>query len=75
MGNNAPELARMLKKGTDVDDVKHLADSLDVLAKALDAQGQFSPFARIHALKFYDLQAPRLPVPCGTRPCRSVHTQ
>lgn len=55
MGNNAPELACMLKKGTDVDDIKHLADSLDVLAKALDAQGAFSPFVRIHALKFYDL--------------------
>jgi len=55
MGNNAPELARMLKKGADVDDIKHLADSLDVLAKALDAQGEFSPFVRIHALKFYDL--------------------
>ncbi|ARO53357.1 hypothetical protein B2G69_03750 [Methylorubrum zatmanii] len=55
MGNNAPELARMLKDGADVDDVKHLADSLDVLAKARDAKGQMSPFARIHALKFYDL--------------------
>lgn len=55
MGNNAPELARMTKEGTDVDDIKHLADSLDVLAKAGDAMGQPSPFARIHALKFYDL--------------------
>ncbi|WP_210345513.1 SEC-C metal-binding domain-containing protein [Bradyrhizobium sp. CCBAU 53421] len=27
----------------------------DVLAKALDAQNQFSPLARVHALKFYDL--------------------
>lgn len=55
IGNNAPDLSKMLKKGTDVDDVKHLADALDVLAKARDAQGQPSPFARIHALKFYDL--------------------
>jgi hypothetical protein len=55
MGNNAPDLARMLKEGADVDDIKHLADALDVLAKACDAQGQPSPFARIHALKFYDL--------------------
>lgn len=55
MGNNAPDLARMLKPGTDVDDIKHLADSLDVLAKAGDALGQLTPFARIHALKFYDL--------------------
>jgi hypothetical protein len=55
IGNNAPDLARMLGKGADVDDIKHLADALDVLAKARDAQGQPSPFARIHALKFYDL--------------------
>lgn len=55
IGNNAPELSRMMKKGTDVDDIKHLADALDVLAKARDAQRQPSPFARIHALKFYDL--------------------
>ena len=55
IGNNAPEVARMLKKGVDLDDVKHLADALEVLAKAHDAQGQPTPFARIHALKFYDL--------------------
>jgi hypothetical protein len=55
IGKNAPDLARMLKKGADVDDVKHLADALDVFAKTSDAQGQPSPFARIHALKFYDL--------------------
>ncbi|MER8954373.1 SEC-C metal-binding domain-containing protein [Mesorhizobium sp. M0833] len=55
IGNNAPDLAKMLKKGADIDDIKHLADSLDVLAKATDAQGKPLPFARIHALKFYDL--------------------
>ncbi|WP_120632628.1 hypothetical protein [Ruegeria sp. EL01] len=55
MGNDASDLVRMLKEGTDVDDIKHLADSLDVLAKAGDILGQSSPFTRIHALKFYDL--------------------
>ena len=55
MGSNAPELAPLLKDGWEVDDVKHLADSLDVYAKALDAQGKISPFVRLHALKFYDL--------------------
>ena len=56
MGRNAPDLRRLLKQEMlPIDDIKHLADSLDVLAKALDAEGQFSPFARIHALKFYDL--------------------
>lgn len=54
-GNNAPDLARMMKKKADIDDIKHLADALDVLAKAQDALGDPSPFARIHALKFYDL--------------------
>lgn len=55
MGRNAPDLLPLLRKGTEVDDVKHLADALDVLAKALDAQDQFSPICRVHALKFYDL--------------------
>ncbi|MDX8535299.1 SEC-C metal-binding domain-containing protein [Mesorhizobium sp. VK25A] len=55
MGNNAPDLAKMMKKGADVDDIKHLADSLDVFAKARDAQGKPTPLARVHALKFYDL--------------------
>ncbi|ESW67346.1 SEC-C domain-containing protein [Mesorhizobium sp. LSJC280B00] len=55
MGKNAPELAPLLKDGWEVDDVKHLADSLDVYAKALDAQGKISPFVRLHALKFYNL--------------------
>lgn len=55
IGNNAPDLARIMKKGWDVDDVKHLADALDVFAKASDARGQPSAFARIHALKFYDV--------------------
>ncbi|WP_181763115.1 SEC-C domain-containing protein [Mesorhizobium sp. B2-4-13] len=55
MGNNASQLAKMLKPGADLDDVKHLADALDVLAKAMDAQGSFAPLARVHALKFYDL--------------------
>lgn len=55
MGNNAPDLAKMMKKGVDVDDIKHLADSLDVFAKATDAQGKPAPLARVHALKFYDL--------------------
>lgn len=55
MGNNAPELARMIREETDIDDIKHLADALDVLAKSGDAMGKPAPFARIHALKFYDL--------------------
>ncbi len=53
---NAPDLRPMLKPGPDQQDhAKHLADTLDALAKAMDGLGQISPFARIHALKFYDL--------------------
>lgn len=55
MGNNSPQLAKMVKRGTDVEDIKHLADSLDALAKAHDVAGSVAPFARIHALKFYEL--------------------
>jgi len=55
MGKNAPDLAKMVKAGVDFEDIKHLADSLDALAKAHDAAGSVAPFARIHALKFYDL--------------------
>jgi hypothetical protein len=60
MGRNAPELRPLLRRSpTQLDDLKHLADALDVYAKALDTEDQFSPFVRIHALKFYDLaQAP-----------------
>ena len=55
MGNNASDLEQMLEDGTDVDDIKHLGDSLDVLAKAGDILGRASPIVRIHALKFYEL--------------------
>lgn len=55
MGKNSPQLAKMVKQGADVEDIKHLADSLDALAKAHDVAGSLAPFARIHALKFYEL--------------------
>ena len=56
MGKNADKLRPLLKQTPDLtDDLKHLADALDLLAKAMTAQGKTSPFARVHALKFYDL--------------------
>lgn len=56
IGRNAPELRPLLKQSPDLtDNLKHLADTLDLYAKAMTAQGKVSPFARIHALKFYDL--------------------
>jgi AAA domain len=36
-------------------DLKHLADSLDVVARATNAQGRDSGLARVHAAKFYGL--------------------
>lgn len=51
---NLPELASkigdLVQKG---DDLKRLADCLDLQAKALLASGQESRFCRIHAHKFY----------------------
>ena len=60
MGRNAPELRQSLKSSESlVDDCKHLADCLELCAKAADAAGGTAPFARIHAMKFYELaQAP-----------------
>lgn len=60
MGRNAPELRQLIKqRPLPTDDIKHLADSLDVLSKANDMEGRVSPYTRIHALKFYNLaQAP-----------------
>lgn len=55
MGRNAPELVKILKEGADADDIKHLADTLDTWAKAMEAQGRVSPFLRVHALKFFDV--------------------
>ena len=54
VGLNPPQLYPLLTKTPTVeDDIKHLADCLDLLAKIKTAQGQISPFARLHAIKFY----------------------
>lgn len=37
------------------DDLKHLADSLDVCARCANAQGRDSKLSRVHAAKFYGL--------------------
>lgn len=55
-GRNAPELRPLLPKGRDLTDtLKHLADSLDLLAQASGGLSQRSALARIHAMKFYEL--------------------
>jgi hypothetical protein len=67
IGRNAPEIRRMLPKDRDLtDDLKHLADTLDLFAQARGRDGLTSGLARIHALKFYDLaQAPQSLVRVG----------
>jgi phage gp36-like protein len=53
----ATNVEEVLAKITDIaeqqDDLKHLADSLDLYAKACNAQGKNSGLARLHAHKFY----------------------
>ncbi|WP_447725684.1 YecA family protein [Sphingomonas koreensis] len=64
---NPDTIRPMLPKGRDnTDDLKHLADVLDLHAQALQKSGRLSPFARIHAMKFYDLaRAPQSVVRVG----------
>ncbi|HRE72644.1 MAG TPA: ATP-binding protein [Accumulibacter sp.] len=39
----------------DIQDVKHLADALELLAMVCAKQEKFLPFARIHATRFYEI--------------------
>jgi hypothetical protein len=55
-GTNATEIRSMLDESDHViDDVKHLADCLDLQAMAVNATGGESPFGRLHALKLYEV--------------------
>jgi len=53
--DQASILAALNRSASLSDDLKHLADSLDLLAKAKNKQGLDSGFARVHAMKFYSL--------------------
>lgn len=56
MGRNPPELYPLITLREDIDeDFKHVADCLDLHAKIGRAQGLWSPFTPIHAMKFYTL--------------------
>ncbi|ATB26898.1 SEC-C domain-containing protein [Melittangium boletus] len=56
LGRNPSKLRPLLKESDDVeDDCKHLADCLDLYAKALNTDGGDAMFARVHAMKFYEL--------------------
>jgi hypothetical protein len=56
MGKNPDKMFPLLK-GDDshAEDLKHLADSLDLQAKAIKATGNHPGLALIHALKFYSM--------------------
>lgn len=56
MRRNPDEIFPLLKKDADhTDDLKHLADCLDLQAHALNKMDRLAPFARIHAMKFYSM--------------------
>jgi hypothetical protein len=53
---NPDKIWPLLKKGVDHgDDLKHLADCLDLQAQALSETGRHAPYARIHAMKYYSM--------------------
>lgn len=47
--------AKLKKGGGLEDDLKHLADSLDLYARSANAIGHKSGLARVHAMKFYSM--------------------
>jgi hypothetical protein len=56
MAKNPDEIFPLLKKGeSHTDDLKHLADALDLQSKAVKALGNFPGLAPIHAMKFYSM--------------------
>lgn len=56
MGNNPDNIWPLLKGGNNhTDDLKHLADALDLHSKALKATGGNPGLAPIHAMKFYSM--------------------
>lgn len=51
---NPDKILPLLRKGRDnLDDLKHLADCMDMSAKALNRQGRDSGLLRIQSMKFY----------------------
>ena len=56
MGNNPDKIFPLLKGDNDqTDNLKHLADSLDLQSKAVRASGSNPGLAPIHAMKFYSM--------------------
>jgi hypothetical protein len=53
---NVDKIFPLLRKHRDnTDDLKHLADCMDLCAKALNRDGRDSGMLRIHAMKFYEM--------------------
>lgn len=56
IGLKQPDFWKAIKTPSlDIDDVKHLADALELLAKIGKETGRRVPLARIHAMRFYEL--------------------
>lgn len=56
VGKNPDVLWTVIKSHPDVhEDLKHLADALELYAITRQAQGLKTPLARIHAMKFYNM--------------------
>jgi hypothetical protein len=56
MAKNPDEIFPLLKGGQNhTDDLKHLADALDLQSKAIRAMGNFPGLGPIHAMKFYSM--------------------
>lgn len=56
VGKNPDKIKPLLRPGGNhIDDLKHLADALDLYAKARNSMGEHAGLARIHAMKFYSM--------------------
>lgn len=56
MGKNPDKIFPLLKgEHSHTDDLKHLADALDLQAKAIKATGKNPGLAHVHAMKFYSM--------------------
>jgi len=55
MASNAAIAEKLTRGPTTADDLKHLGDTLDLMARSANRLGRPSGLARIHALKFYGL--------------------
>ncbi len=56
IGKNADVLWSLINKTENIHEhLKHLADVLELFTKVREQQGKATPFARIHAMKFYNM--------------------